>query len=150
MLRKSLSIFSLVVIMCSYSFCQDTLYHEEYEQAEQIASGSNTIFDSIKSGIVGGNVSLFSQYLDSQTFLNLSNSAVGYYSSNQAVYVLQNFINNYQNTKFNYSEIQLNNKNPYAVGVYKYYYKGEKDSANVFISLKKIRNEWKIKQITIN
>jgi len=136
--------------MCSFSFCQDTLYNKGYNQNGGIVSGSNTIFDSIKNGILGGSVKLFSQYLDSQTFLNLSNSTVGYYSSNQAVYVLQNFINNYQNVTFRYSEIQLNNKNPYAIGTYGYYYEGEKDSANVFISLKRIRNEWKIKQITIN
>jgi hypothetical protein len=104
----------------------------------------------VQEGILKHNVKAFSKYLSSQTFLNLANATSGYYSSNQAIFVLQDFINNYEASSFNFNELNEDEQNPYATGILQYLYKGKEDSANVFISLKKTGSGWKIKQITIN
>ena len=92
----------------------------------------------------------YPDYLNTPTYLSLSNGISGYYSSNQAFYVLEDFFNIYKVTSFHFQIIQVHDNLPYATGIYKYYFRGKRDSANVYISLKQVGDSWKITQITIN
>ncbi|QQS34868.1 MAG: DUF4783 domain-containing protein [Ignavibacteriales bacterium] len=113
-------------------------------------SESQIVFDEIQTGISESNVAALSGYFSPQTYLSLSNGVSGYYSSNQAYYVLEEYFKVYQITSFRFNNIRNDETSPYATGVYSYDLKGKRDTARVYISLKKTGNRWKISQITFN
>lgn len=146
-------LFLLLVCLISFSaVAQDKRYINKLDSS-RLAEKSNTaqvILTDIEAGINKGDVSRFSKFLDSQTYFSLSNGISGYYSANQAFYVLEDFFKLYQVISFRLKNIKSNSDNPYATGEYYYELKGKKDTAQVYISLKFAGNTWKITQITIN
>ncbi|MCC6549059.1 MAG: DUF4783 domain-containing protein [Ignavibacteriaceae bacterium] len=115
-------------------------------------SGENddvrNIFTSISRGLATGNVSAFSKYITGQTYLSLSSTASGYYSPNQAFYILQDFLKALNPSSFRFSIIEPGGS-PYATGVLQFETKNRKSSAQVYISLNKAGNNWYISQLTI-
>lgn len=108
------------------------------------------VFQEIEAAIAAGNTAALSGFLGSQTYFSLASGSSGYYSFNQAFYVLENFFNVYQVRAFRFNNLQAVDNNPYATGIYAYESKGKRDTARVYVSLKLIGNHWKITQITIN
>ncbi len=108
------------------------------------------IFDEIEDAIKSGDVAKISRYLGPQTYFSLTNGINGYYSLNQAYYVLEDFFKLYRVTKFKLDNVRLGSSNPYATGTYHYDNRGRRSSAQVYISLTKTGNNWNISQLTIN
>ena len=108
------------------------------------------IFKEIESGVKEGNVERISKYFGQQTYFSFSNGTNGYYSSNQAFYVLEDFLKLYRVTSFKLDNIKSDNNHSYATGKYNYDNKGQRSSAKVYISIKKIGTNWIITQFTIN
>lgn len=108
------------------------------------------IFREIESGVKDGNVERISKYFGQQTYFSLSNGTNGYYSSNQAFYVIEDFFKLYRVTSFKLDHIKSDNNHSYATGKYNYDNKGQRSSAKVYISIKKIGTNWIITQFTIN
>lgn len=108
------------------------------------------VFTDISDGIANQDVESIARYFSPQTYLSLSNGISGYYSSNQAYYVLEDFFKIYRVTAFRFNNIQADSNNPYATGEYQFEYRGKRDLAQVYIALKKTGKNWKITQITIN
>lgn len=150
--KKNLLIFftGFIFLISNITFAQQNFLYKSNNQKTEQNNLANTILNRIGMGISSGNVSEISGYLNTQTYLSLANGISGYYSSNQAFYVLEDFFNIYKVTAFNFQSVQTSGNMPYATGVYRYYFRGKKDSANVYISLKEIGDTWKITQITIN
>ncbi|HSD62204.1 MAG TPA: DUF4783 domain-containing protein [Ignavibacteriaceae bacterium] len=111
---------------------------------------SSKVFDEIGKGIAGHEIEAIARYFSPQTYLSLSSGISGYYSSNQAYYVLEDFFKVYRVTAFRFDNIRTDSNNPYATGEYQFEYRGKRDMAQVYIALKKSGNNWKISQITIN
>lgn len=108
------------------------------------------IFREIESGVKDGNVERISKYFGQQTYFSFSNGTNGYYSSNQAFYVVEDFFKLYRVTSFKLDHIKSDNNHSYATGKYNYDNKGQRSSAKVYISIKKIGTNWIITQFTIN
>ena len=108
------------------------------------------IFKDIESGIKDGSVERLSKYFGQQTYFSFSNGTNGYYSSNQAFYVVEDFFKLYRVTSFKLNHIKSDNNHSYATGKYNYDNKGQRSTAQVYISLKKIGANWIITQFTIN
>jgi len=108
------------------------------------------ILDEIERGISKGNVDELSKHLSPKTYFSLSNGTRGYYSFNQAYYILEDFFKVYQVVSFRYQTVQAVEENPYATGAYVYEFKGKRVSTQVYISLKNTGKNWKITQITFN
>lgn len=108
------------------------------------------VFDEIENAIRNGDVATISTYLGPQTYFSLTNGINGYYSSNQAYYVLEDFFKLYRVTKFKFDNIKTDTPDPYATGTYHYDYRGRRSSAQVYISLTKTGKNWNISQLTIN
>ncbi len=107
-------------------------------------------FNKIEEGISSGNVSDLAGYFSSQLYLNLSNGISGYYSSNQAYYVLEDFFDTYHAAGFKFNNIKKDEANMYATGSYHFLFKGKPDIAQVYVSVRHTGKEWKITQININ
>jgi len=152
MFKKILLLYVIVCLFFSTAISQERKYINKLDSS-RLAEKSNIaqlIFGDIEAGINSGNVAQFSKFLDSQTYFSLSNGISGYYSANQAYYVLEDFFKLYQVISFRLKNVKSGGENPYATGEYYYELKGKKDTAQVYISLKFTGSTWKITQITIN
>lgn len=144
-----LPFFFLFSTLNSVLFSQENRFFPKNSVNSQKVLLQN-IFGEIESGINSGNVSSISGFLSQHTYFSLSNGTSGYYSSNQAYYVLEDFFKIYQVISCRLQNIQPDDTNPYATGIYNYDFKGKREKAQVYISLKKSSGTWKISQITIN
>ncbi|MHB1686593.1 MAG: DUF4783 domain-containing protein [Ignavibacteriaceae bacterium] len=147
--------FQILLLMGTLGIFSSLLIAQENESTNKtdgrrIQNSALFVFNEIEKGISSGKVAAISKYFSSQTYLNLSNGITGYYSSNQAYYVLEDFFKNCQVTSFDYDAIHADEENPFATGIYRYLFKGKHESAEVYISLKHVGKKWKITQITIN
>jgi len=111
---------------------------------------ARSVFREIEEGIAEGKVDKFSSYFNRQTYLSLSNGARGYFSSNQAFYVLQDYFKINRTSSFRFVTIYEEGDTPYATGIYTHEQRGRKIYKQVFISLTVQSNSWKITQITFN
>ena len=131
------------------------LYSQDYNINKKLNSESNfhfenVIFQEIENGIVESDVSKIARYFSPKPYLSFSNGVTGYYSSNQAYYVLEDFFNIYKVISFKYDYKKNDDSVSYATGIYYYESNGKRDSAKVYITLSKIGDNWFITQISIN
>lgn len=139
----------LLILSFSVSFPQTSNLTGKTDTKKSIQQ-NESIFREIESGINEGNIERVSKYFGQQTYFSLSSGINGYYSSNQAFYVVEDFFKLYRVTSFRLDNIKNNNNYSYATGKYNYDNKGQRSTAQVYISLKKIGNNWIITQFTIN
>lgn len=139
----------LIFLPLSVLFSQSSNLTEK-TSTKKDAQQEELIFKEIESGIKDGNVERISKYFGQQTYFSFSNGVNGYYSSNQAFYVVGDFFKLYKVISFKLDHIKSDKNNSYATGKYNYDNKGQRSTAQVYISLKKIGTNWIITQFTIN
>lgn len=108
------------------------------------------VFNEIEKGIVSNDVKKFSQYFSPQPYISLVNGVNGYYSSNQAYYIMEDFFNSFKIVSFEMAETKTEGTVSYGKGDYYYEKKGRREVAHLYISLSKSGNKWYITQISIN
>ncbi|MDP3684259.1 MAG: DUF4783 domain-containing protein [Ignavibacteria bacterium] len=118
------------------------------EQDEQNQKKGSQIFSDIERTFSSGNISLISSYFPSQIYLSLSSGVNGFYSSNQAYYILQDFFQIYQPINFKFTQ-QSDSENGFATGIFTFENRNKKGTAQVFISVEFSGAKWKISLITI-
>ena len=143
-------IFVLNIFLGGSASAQEKNFLNNFDSSRNTVSPVKTIFTRIESAISHGDVGILSSYFCPQTYLSLSNGIRGYYSSNQAYYVLEDFFTIYDVTSFRFDNLNTNENIPYATGIYNYEFRGKRNGTQAYISLKKFGNSWKITQITIN
>mgnify|MGYP003948146193 FL=1 len=141
--------FYIIIVLLSVSFSQTSNLTRKTETKKE-SQQDDLIFREIETGIKDANVEKISKYFGPQTYFSFSNGINGYYSNNQAFYVLEDFFKLYKVTSFNFDYIKTDKNHPHATGKYNYDNKGQRSTAQVYISLKKIGNNWIITQFTIN
>jgi hypothetical protein len=150
-----MKIYNLIFLILITGLSVSLIFAQEnkttkVDNVRQENSSAKVILGEIEKGISKGNVDELSRYLSPHTYFSLSNGTRGYYSSNQAYYILEDFFKMYQVVTFRYQTVQAEEGNPYATGTYQYEFKGKRISAQVYISLKNTGKGWKITQITFN
>lgn len=146
---KKITYIFVIILFSTITFSQ------QFNDKASLRSDKNTqvdlqTFNDIELSIKEGNVAGISKYFGQQTYFSLSNGINGYYSSNQAFYVLEDFFKLYKVTSFKFDHIKNDKNSSYATGRYSYDNRGKRSVAQVYISLKKIGNNWNITQLTIN
>lgn len=146
---KKIIYILIIILFSTVSFSQQSNLktNSGSDKKNQIDS---VIFRDIETSIKEANVAGISKYFGQQTYFSFSSGINGYYSSNQAFYVLEDFFKVYKVTSFRFDHIRNDKNSSYATGKYNYDYRGRRNSAQVYISLKKIGNNWNITQLTIN
>jgi len=107
------------------------------------------IFASVQEGLAAGRVGMFSQHIGQQVFMNLRGGESGYYSANQAYYVLENYLKTRRLANLNFSTIGESEANPYATGSAGFSFRGTGEFAQVYVSLVRSGDRWVITQINI-
>lgn len=147
-----MKIYNYIIILL---FVSSILYPQssnliKKNETDKIALQDELIFKEIETGIREAEVTKISKYFGQQTYFSFSNGINGYYSNNQAFYVVDDFFKLYRVISFKFDHIKSDKNNSYATGKYNYDNRGQRSSAQVYISLKKIGNNWNITQFTIN
>jgi hypothetical protein len=150
-----LKVLGKILLILIYGFLSLTILGQEAKffnksDANQRQSITKNVFDEIETGISSGKASSVAYLLSGQTYLSFSNGVNGYYSSNQAYYILQDFFKIYRVISFKLQNIKTDESIPYATGIYYFDLRGKRGTSRVYISLNKSGNNWKISQLTIN
>ena len=145
-IQNLLYILIFAAIVSASAFPQDYLNKRNNER-NSIAM--QTVFAQVEAAINSGNARAVAQFLTPQSYLSLSGSVSGYYSANQAYYILDDFFRIRQSIQFKFDNVTTEN-NPYGTGTFSYNFKGRRESTQIFVSLSRIGNNWKISQISIN
>jgi hypothetical protein len=146
-MKKSL-ILIIILIVSQVLFAQDNQLRQNLN-SNSLNSKAQVLLDDIEKGISDTKTSDFSPYLASQVYLSFMNGVSGYYSSNQAYYVIENFLKEYQVISFRFNKFKLKTTAPFAIGTYYYEHKGKRAEAKVYVTLKFTSKSWQITQISI-
>jgi hypothetical protein len=146
---KIILILSLILILGQQIFAQEYPIKNDLQSNSQNTMAYE-ILEEIEMGISKTKLSTISQHLSSQIYLSFLNGVSGYYSANQAYYVLENFINEYKVISFKFDSFNFNTITPFAKGTYYYEHKGNRSEAKVYLTMKLTSKSWEITQISIN
>lgn len=143
------AVISFFVSGSSHLFAQHNNLQQNLNNGNKVKI-QTVIFNDIKSGINTNNVKKFSQYFSSQPYISLVNGVNGYYSSNQAYYIMEDFFNSFKVVSLKMEETKSEGSVSYGKGDYYYEKKGRRQIAHLYITLSKSGNKWYITQISIN
>lgn len=108
------------------------------------------VFNKMEEGFIKGDISKLEPYIKDKVFISLFTGTAGYFSRNHAISLLDDLFTYYKSSGFYYISKKSDTDTPFASGKFKYFHKGILRNSNVFISLKKQKDNWIISQITID
>ncbi|MBE0572321.1 MAG: DUF4783 domain-containing protein [Ignavibacteriaceae bacterium] len=149
---KTLFLYIAIIFLVSgssYLFAQHNNLQQNINNSNKVKI-QTIIFNDIESGIASNDVKKFSQYFSSQPYISLVNGVNGYYSSNQAYYIMEDFFNSFKVVSFKMDETKSEGSVSYGKGDYYFEKKGRREVAHLYITLSKSGNKWYITQISIN
>lgn len=117
--------------------------------ARQQGKGYRELFGTVQRGLASGSAAAFSGNLAPQVYVNLRGGESGYYSANQAHYVLENYFKTRRLVNLKFSTIGESEANPYATGSATFVERGTRNLAQVYVSLTRSGERWIITQINI-
>ena len=118
-----LAIF-FIVSASNFLFSQNNNLRQNLNTDSKVKIQS-VIFNDIESGIVSNDVKKISQYFSSQPYISLVNGVNGYYSSNQAYYIIEDFFNSFKVVSFKMEETKTEGSVSYGKGDYYFEKKGD-------------------------
>ncbi|UCH64541.1 MAG: DUF4783 domain-containing protein [Ignavibacterium sp.] len=145
---KKLLILIIILIVNQVLIAQDNQLRHNLN-SNSLSSKAHGLLDDFEKGISDTKTSDISPYLASQVYLSFLNGVSGYYSSNQAYYVIEKFLKEYKVISFRFNKFKLNTTAPFAIGTYFYEHKGNRSDAKVYVTLKFTSKSWQITQISI-
>jgi hypothetical protein len=117
-------------------------------QDETIAKDNHReIFAAVESGIDDGIVEKFSGYFGKQVYVSITGEESGYYSTNQAYYILKNFMNARKPLGFTFTTYGMTDKIPFATGRAAFRSKGNREYIQIYVSLCQVDNNWVIDKV---
>lgn len=122
---------------------------------QRAGSGQRTedlrqLFSSIQEALLSGKVNLVASHLGSHVMLNLRDGENGLFSSKQAYYVLENYLQNRRILHLDLTPSDDLDSNPYATGSAGVNFKGSKDVMQVYVAVTRAGDRWVITQITFS
>jgi hypothetical protein len=112
-------------------------------------AGSRDVFDAVQRTLAAGEADELARYFGKHIFLNIRSVESGYYSSNQAQFVVQNFFNAHRPQSFSFSTYGESAGSPYATGRGSINVKGNREYIQIYVSLTKEKDRWVISQFNI-
>lgn len=131
-------------ILCQYNNLQQNFNSNKKVKVQSV------ILSEIETSIQDNDIQTLSKYFTSQPYISLINGVNGYYSSNQAYYILEDFFKTYKVVSFSFDEKKAEESVSYGRGAYYYEKKGKRETAHLYITLNKAGSKWYITQISIN
>ncbi len=107
------------------------------------------IFRKIEHGIQTSALDEYKDELGAMVSIAIGSGERGYFSMNQAVSVLASYFSGRRSISFEFSRIHEKGPAPYATGRFIYVQKGNRESAQVYVSLTRQNARWVISQFNI-
>ena len=137
----------------AYSFVQQTHRTASKSRPRRNANEDSVrashVFSLVQKGIQKEDVEIFSGSFASQVNVSLRATESGYYSANQARYVLKNFFGARRVVNFRLSTILQDEVSPYATGAGSFVYQGKREVLQVYVGLTKTGHQWMISQFNV-
>lgn len=93
---------------------------------------------------------MITPYFGSEVYQNFMGNEKGYYSPDQARFILDNFLTGYPPFSFKWKVSNTRDSYAFALGKYKYKKNGYTDKFDVSVALKYENYKWLIDQIIVN
>lgn len=116
---------------------------------DQRADKLSTAFQRLEKNLAQGSVQSLGGFIGAQIFISISGGEYGYFSSNQAVSLLQSYFVQRSPVSFKFSTVNHRAPSPYAIGRLTYLYRGTRETAQIYIALKQIDSQWVVAQLNI-
>ncbi len=107
------------------------------------------VFRDVEKGIIEGDAGLISKYFARQLSMSIPGNDPGYYSSNQAQFILQNFLNLHHTIRFHLTTTSSDDEYPFATGGGSFHDRGSVVRMQVYLSLMRQGDRWIITQFNI-
>lgn len=115
----------------------------------QNAKSPQSVLRDLETAFAAGDAQRIRKQLSPKTFLNFLTGENGYFSTEQSFFILKNFFALCGPVSFSLSSSNLDEENPYGIGSYQYFRRGRRETAQIFLSLTRAQDDWKLTQITI-
>jgi hypothetical protein len=107
------------------------------------------IFTAVEVGVDNGVAEAFSAFFAKQVYVSVRSGESGLYSSNQAYYILKNYLSTRKPLGFTFTTYGTTDNTPFATGRASFRYKGTREFVQVFVSLSRVEDDWVIDKINI-
>jgi hypothetical protein len=107
------------------------------------------LIDQVQEGLSTGAVELFTHRMAPQVYVNLRGGENGYFSGNQAHYLLVDYLRNRRMVNLRFSTVGESKDTPYATGSATIVERGTRGIVQVYISLIRAGEDWNVTQIAI-
>lgn len=109
------------------------------------AEETRKVFSDIELGLAQGNPAAFSAHFASQLYVSIPGEQGAYYSSSQAFYLLEQFLQRTRFPDFRFASMEDGPGTPFASGAVS----GSRGRAQVYVSLSRAGQRWVISKISI-
>jgi len=104
---------------------------------------------AIDAALSTGEARAMLRFFHTKVFLTLLSGENGYYSAEQSYFILRNFFAAHNSTGFSWTGANLSERSAWGVGTLRYLKPGQRGNAQVFVSLTRGDQGWRINQLTI-
>jgi Domain of unknown function (DUF4783) len=139
--RIALIALSSVVFAFS-TICQEQKGGDKSGEREKIIR-------DVETGIVKNDVKSFTRYFDKNIYITLREGETGYFSANQAVYVLQNYFESHRFLRFTFSKVNVTDVPLYATGGGTFLSKGSQEQVQIYITVSHVKSGYVITQFCV-
>lgn len=124
---------------------------ESLNQKETLPASDrpSEIFREIERALVGEDSKSIAKFFGRKVFLGLEDREDAYYSSNQALLILQNFFETHRIITFRISSMSDSGSSPYATGGGSMKVKNARELVRIYIALTMVDNRWVISQFNL-
>jgi hypothetical protein len=120
------------------------------EKAKSQYEACKMAFIDIGNGFKFKNPATICNYINIDILLNIISFEKGYYTKDQALLILEQFMDYFKIEKFSFQKSYYNNNYAFAIGKYKYNIGEGTRNLNLTVSLNYKNDNWIIDQILIN
>jgi hypothetical protein len=145
-----LAFLSLPVFFASLVCAQETRGRSPQGKRDAPAQqASREMFSLVQEVLLSGDVGAIRASMSGQVYLSLRGGVNGYYSANQAYYLLDQFLKAYRITSLKFTTYGESESSPYATGSVYLTQKSSHERGQVYVSLSPSGGRWVISQISL-
>ncbi|MBL0173804.1 MAG: DUF4783 domain-containing protein [Ignavibacteria bacterium] len=116
---------------------------------EKDLSDARRLLTRIEGALASGDSRSLLPFLNAKMFLTLFTGESGYYSAEQAAFILRNFFHTHSSIGCSFHNTNVGDDSAFGVGTLTFVKRGQRGSAQVFVSLAAGKGGWRITQITV-
>jgi hypothetical protein len=109
----------------------------------------NSIFHDVENALSSNDVDLLTQHIFKQVKLTLRDAENGYFSENQAIYIIKNYFTTHKVINFKFTLSRISAEPPFATGGGYWNMKGKQEKFQVYITVTERDKRWVLAQFII-